>query len=540
MKHRLALSVAFLLASCASPRPAVAPVPERESPAVLPAPTPPPQTVAPAPLPLRPMLDSVRADSVALAAHARDSALDAAMLDRIARTEPPESVSAVAGGDVETADLRALFDIDVANFGDHDRVRYWVDFFTGPARERMGIWLQRMPRYEPVMRGNLVARGLPGDLAYLPLIESGYSPTAVSRSKAVGMWQFMKGTGKFYGLRVDGWVDERRDVPKATEAAVRYLADLTARFGSPYLAAAAYNGGPGRIQRGLARMDPGEEDDAEDPVDSGDGSPQAGDAAFFQLADTRYIRKETKDYVPKLIAAAIIAKQPERYGFPIVSAATDPAFDSVTVVDATGLEVVARLAGISLADLWELNRAYLRPLTPPARRSVVRLPSGLGAPTQAALDALPAAAHLTSLPHRTRKGETVTRIANRYGVSVTVLRSLNPALKTRAPRPGEAVQIPGQARIKNWMAEDRRAEASARARALARRHHVRPSRGRLAAGGAARAGVKSPARVHVVKAGETLSSLARRYGISVQALRSANGLSNGRRLLAGRRLTIPS
>ena len=540
MKHRLALSVAFLLASCATPRPAVTPLPEREPPAVLPTPTFPSQPDAPAPLPMRPILDSIRADSAARAAQARDSALDAAMLDRIARTEPPESVNTAAGSDVETEDLRALFDIDVANFGDHDRVRYWVNFFNGPARERMGIWLQRMPRYEPVIRANLVARGLPGDLAYLPLIESGYSATAVSRSKAVGMWQFMKGTGKFYGLKVDRWVDERRDVPKATEAAVRYLRDLTARFGSPYLAAAAYNGGPGRIQRGLRRMDQGEEDDDEDPVGPGDGSPQAGDAAFFLLADTRYIRKETKDYVPKLIAAALIAKRPERYGFPIVSPAGDPTLDSVIVAEATGLDVIARLAGISLADLWEMNPAYLRPLTPPARRSVVRLPGGLGAPTQTALEALPAAAHLTSFPHRTRKGETVTRIANRYGVSVTVVRSLNPGLKTRAPRPGEAVQIPGQARIKSWMAEDRRAEASAKARVRARSHHVRPSRSHLAPRATSRAAVRSPGRVHIVKAGETLSSLARRYGISVQALRSANGLANGRRLLAGRRLTIPS
>ena len=539
MKHSLTLSVAFLLASCASPRPAVVPVPERELPAALPAPIPPTEIIAPAPLSLRPILDSARADSAALAAHARDSALDAAMLDRIAATEPPESPGTSGVGDIETTDLRALFDIDVANFGDHDRVRYWVNFFAGPARERMGIWLQRMPRYEPVMRTNLVARGLPGDLAYLPLIESGYSPTAVSRSKAVGMWQFMKGTGKFYGLRVDGWVDERRDVPKATDAAVRYLADLTARFGSPYLAAAAYNGGPGRIHRGLARMDPGDEEDAEDSADSTDGSPQAGDLAFFQLADTRYIRKETKDYVPKLIAAAIIAKQPERYGFRIVASATDPGFDSVVVAEATGFDVIARLAGMSVADLWEMNPAYLRPLTPPSRRSVVRLPGGLGAPTQAALEALPASAHLTSLPHKAKRGETITRIASRYGVGVPALRSLNPVLKARSPRPGEVVQIPGPARIKSWMAEDRRSEASARSRARARGHHVRPSH-RVAARSTSRSAGKAPSRIHVVKAGETLSSLARRYGTSVQALRSANGLSNGRRLLAGRRLTIPS
>jgi soluble lytic murein transglycosylase-like protein len=119
----------------------------------------------------------------------------------------------------------------------------------------MVIWLGRMPKWEPLIRAQLISKGLPGDLAYLPLIESGYSNTAVSRSKAVGMWQFMRGTGKWYGLRIDSWVDERREPFRATSTAIRYLSDLTTRFGSPFLAAAAYNGGPGRVGRGLARLD---------------------------------------------------------------------------------------------------------------------------------------------------------------------------------------------------------------------------------------------------------------------------------------------
>lgn len=355
MTPRSALLCALLLASCATGRPEAVPMPENGSPPadVVPPAAQPTAAAEDSARAVRLAADSVTRDSVALSAMARDSALDAAMLDRIADAQVSDSaLPPAAPVEGESAALRSMFDIDVKNFEDHGRVKYWLSFFSGPARERMGIWLQRMPRYEPGFRAKLIAKGLPGDLAYLPLIESGYSPTAVSRSRATGMWQFMRATGKWYGLAVDAWVDERRDVPKATEAAVRYLGDLTKRFGSPYLAAAAYNGGPGRIQRGLNRMGPDDEPAADDSTDVEDeeGSPQAGDVAFFALADTRYIRQETKDYVPKLIAAAMIAKQPERYGFPALESDDKGALDSVVVTDATGLDVVAKLAGVPVAD----------------------------------------------------------------------------------------------------------------------------------------------------------------------------------------------
>ena len=162
----------------------------------------------------------------------------------------------------------------------------------------MGIWLTRMPRYEGMIRERLQEQGLPGDLVYLALIESGFSNSATSRAKAVGMWQFMKGTAKGYGLRVDSWVDERRDPYRATAAAARHLQQLNDRFGSLYLAAAAYNAGAGKVSRGVRRLP----DDDADSLNS--------DATFFRLYDTKLLRRETKDYVPKLIAAARIAKEP--------------------------------------------------------------------------------------------------------------------------------------------------------------------------------------------------------------------------------------
>src|SRR3712207_5343116 len=199
------------------------------------------------------------------------------------------------------------------------------------------------------------------------MIESGYCSAAVSRAYAVGMWQFMRGTGRGYGLRVDTWVDERRDPVKATEAAARHLRDLRERFGSLYLAAAAYNAGAGKVSRSLGRLEP-----VEGPEDV-----EEGEDAFFRLADSDLLARETRDYVPKLIAAALIAKQPARYG--IVTGPVAPfAYDSLVVTEATGLDVVARLAGVTLGEIRDLNPQYLRLATPPRTHSVVRLPAGTG------------------------------------------------------------------------------------------------------------------------------------------------------------------
>ena len=574
-------AIVLFSVSCASARPEVVPPPR---PAVSPArpaasaadsgiksqsPATPvsPRTAA--------RLDSLARDSASIAAAAsRDSALDAAMLDRIAAAQPPATTELPAPPpEGESATLRSMFDIDVANFEDHGRVRFWINFFSGPAKERMAIWLKRMPRYEPTFRALLVSRGLPGDLAYLPLIESGYSSTAVSRSRAVGMWQFMRPTGKFYGLTIDSWVDERRDVPKATEAAVRYLADLTKRFGSSYLAAAAYNGGPGRIGRGLRRMGTAEESEEDEAAVEDSLAADDGDMAFFQLANTRYIHQETKDYVPKLIAAAMIAKQPERYGFQVPMGGP-VALDSLVLTEATGFDVIARASGIGVAELREINPSYLRDLTPPKRTSVVWLPAGLGAATQAELDALPASERLGSFPHRARAGETLTSLGKKYGVGTAAMRSANPEYVKKAPGKGAVVRIPGEARLKGWVSENRRVNTaevlsggtSHRVRrgetlgAIARRYRVTVSqlRGwnglrsntiragqvlRLRPGTSRKTTIRATAasgsRVHIVRAGDTLTSIARRYRTTIQALRNVNNLSAGR-ILAGQRLKIPS
>jgi membrane-bound lytic murein transglycosylase D len=408
-------------------------------------------------------------------------------------TAPGDEVASLDGDAVS-------WDLDVQTYAAHPRVQHYLSYFQAMPPARLAIVLERGARYEPMIRERLAAEGLPGDLFYLAMIESGYSSEAVSRAYAVGMWQFMRGTGKGYGLRVDTWVDERRDPVRATDAAARHLRDLQDRFGSLYLAAAAYNAGAGKVSRSLGKLEPGEESE----------EPEAGaEDAFFRLAKSDLLARETRDYVPKLIAAAIIAKQPARYG--IATAPVTPfAYDSLVVSDATGLDVVARLAGVSLGEIRDLNPQYLRLATPPRTQSVVRLPAGAGAATAAAYEELPPGERVRYLTHVVRKRERLATIAARYRVPVSDLRAANPKHGAR-PAAGTRLVIPTVA-IPSAIA--------VRAAGERRPHHA-------------------SARTHKVRRGETLTGIARRYRVTLTALKRVNSIPNEHALRAGTRLRIP-
>lgn len=409
---------------------------------------------------------------------------------------------------------RPLFDIDVTTFATNRRVLEYLEFFQVDARDRFEIWLSRLGRYEGMIRERLRTRGLPEDLIYLTLIESGLSNTAVSRARAVGMWQFMASTARLYGLTVDPWVDERRDPYKATDAAVTYLSDLVQRLGSVYLAAAAYNAGVARIERGVARL-PGEQDTLTDNT-------------FFQLADRRYLRRETRDYVPKLIAASLIAKQPDRYGFTEIQRLPPLVFDEITIPDATGLDVVARLADTSIAALLELNPRFVRGITPPGREVTVRVPRGRGALAAARYDTLPATERVTFLDHYVARGQTLSEIARRYRVTVTMIQSANPQLRPHALRVGQRIMIPVSGRIVPASAWSVPPEGRVR----------RISRGGGATGGGWGGGGEGGS--HRVRAGETATQIARRFGVSLTRLLDYNGLTVASVIRAGDVLKIPA
>lgn len=380
--------------------------------------------------------------------------------------------------------LAVSWDIDVKPYLSNDRVEFYVSRFTGPSRSTFVSWMQRGRRYEPMIRTTFRNAGIPEDMYYLGLVESGYDSHAYSRAAAVGMWQFMTATARGMGLRVDWWVDERRDPIRSTKAAARFLSSLRDQFGSLYLAAAAYNGGPARVSRGLTRY-------ADDVGDS------EGDDQFFALAETRALRRETSNYVPQLIAAAAIGKEPWKYGITLDPVAPY-AYDSVLVPPTTAVAALTLATGASIDSLKNHNPHLLRGATPPDAETWVRVPAGY-APESFADDfmAIPDSVRAAWKPLKVKKATTLATLAKGHGMTATQLRWYNPRLKGTKIAAGATINIPTKLAISGAFAVGD------------------PSLERY---GAAVNGV------HIVRKGETLSHIAARNGTSVSRLMSLNGL----------------
>ena len=436
-------------------------------------------------------------DSSALGESSRDAApLDASVVldtatvspDKVAELAVRVFGDSIAPGDtaIISDSATVTWDIDVRSFETHARVEHYVRLFGGDARGRMEQRLLRGMRYEPMIRAKLRAGRLPEDMYYLALIESGYDPHAYSSAAAVGMWQFMTSTAKGMGMRVDWWVDERRDPMRSTDGAIRFLGWLNEQFGSLYLAAAAYNGGPGRVSRGLTRF-------AEDL------EGQSGDSRFFALAEKNYLPAQTKDYVPQLIAAALVAKEPTRYG---LSLPPQPlyAYDSVRVGPSIPLAAVAKAAGATVGEINDLNPHVLRGVTPPRGSIFVRLPLGAAAGFDTSFHALPDEDRVAYKKVVSKRGETLAGIAARHGVTLKQLGWYNPkvrqAKKTRRLVVGQTILIP------------------TRAVALAAFDVPDPAIERYSRSN----------RIHVVRRGEYLGAIAKRYGTSVGAIMRLNGM----------------
>jgi peptidoglycan lytic transglycosylase D len=404
---------------------------------------------------------------------------------------------------VPPAAAEPTWDIDVRSFETHNRVVYFVGRFTGPSSDRFEDELARGGRYEPIIRRKLHAAGMPEDMTYLALIESGYNPHAYSRAAAVGLWQFMASTARGTGLRVDWWIDERRDPVRSTDGAVKFLGWLKEQFGSYYLAAAAYNGGAGRVSRGLKRY-----------ADEVEG--ESGDSAFFSMvAAGNYLRAETRDYVPKLIAAALVAKEPARYGLK-VNYLPELTYDSVEVGPQTPLAAVAKAAHASLAEIQDLNPQVLRGMTPPDQRYIVRVPPGNAEGFDSAYAQLAPGERAAFTKASVKKGETITSIARRAGVSVRSLtwynRSLKPTRSGHLPQ-GKVVLLPSPSVVAGAL------------------DIPDPS---VEKWGSSSHGSTI---THVVVKGETLGHIALRYGTTVTGLMRLNGMS-GSRLIPGQVLIV--
>ncbi len=415
---------------------------------------------------------------------------------------PTESESSA---DLVAETMAPVWDIDVQSFEANDRVEFYLNRFSGSARGTFREWLERGTRFETLIRDALRAQDLPEDLMYLALIESGFDPHAYSRSAAVGMWQFMAPTATGYGLRLDWWVDERRDPVASTYAAARFLKELRKQFGSDYLAAAAYNGGPGRLARGLTRH-------------AGTLEGTTGDSTFFALTETGYLPKETSNYVPQLIAAAMIGKEPERYGMTVVPRESF-AYDSVEVAGGTPLSGVAAAAGVPVSEVMALNTHLLRGVTPPDSKGwFARIPTGRAAGFAVAWDGLGADARAAYALEATKKGETLAAFAKRNGRTAREIAAYNPGLK--APRGilagGQRLRVPSRAVVD--------AAPTLPDPALDR--------------AVAAATPPPPPRTHKVASGDTLDGIARKYGTSVTRLQSLNKMGKKTIIRPGQKLVV--
>lgn len=250
-------------------------------------------------------------------------------------------------------DQRPFFDIPVTY---NDKVKYWIKHFQGSGRKWFKTWLERSHAYLPIMQSTLASRNLPQDLAYVAMIESGFSPHAVSTASAVGYWQFIKSTAKRYDLRITWWLDERRDHHKSTVAAARYLGDLYKLFGSWYLTAAAYNMGEGRTQRLINKY---------------------GTKNFWVLSQKRDFPRETREYIPKLLAAVLISKAPKLYGFTNLDPKDPYSYDYFHVPGGTDLMNLAKYLDIDHKQLTQLNPELLKSFVPSFVKSHrIRIPKG--------------------------------------------------------------------------------------------------------------------------------------------------------------------
>jgi membrane-bound lytic murein transglycosylase D len=301
-------------------------------------------------------------------------------------------------------------------------VTNYITFFQTRLRDRFEEWLARSRRYIPLMQQILKEHQLPEDLVFLALIESGFNPKAFSRAKAAGPWQFIQGTGKKYGLRIDSWIDERRDPVKSTVAAAKYLKDLYGLFGSWPLSMASYNAGEGRVKRAMARTK------AED---------------FWEL-NSSSLRPETKNYVPKFMAATIIAKDPEKYGF-FIDYQSPLIYDEVEVSKPVHFKVLAKAAGISVSDLKIYNPELKKEMTPPKYpRYRLKLPPGTKERFLANFSPKTVKEIIASVSqkHRIQRGETVSSIARKYDVSVKKILEANQLERESTIQAGQILLIP--------------------------------------------------------------------------------------------------
>jgi len=373
------------------------------------------------------------------------------------------------------------------------QVEYYLNLFQNQQRKIFASWLTRSGRYLPMMRQQLAEAGLPQDLVYLSMIESGFKPNAFSTARAVGLWQFMEPSAKRFGLQVNSYVDERRDPVLSTKAAIAYLHDLHSQFDNWYMAIAAYNAGEGRISTGVKKYNC---------------------KNFWDLAEEDYLALETKRYVPQLIAAIIIAKSPKAYGFDDIQYEKPQAYETATVPAGTTLAAVAVATNADAEVLHDLNRQLSKGVVPPGVSNYeLKLPVGGARLVAVNLPRVHSTVSTQFKDHVIGAKDTINQICAKYGINKITLLKANNLHKAKLV-PGNILRIPHQTTQYALLSDQDLKQLADSA--------------------------KKPEDVmlHTVKAGETLAQIASRYGTSGKKIARWNNLTGKRYLKIGRQLTL--
>jgi membrane-bound lytic murein transglycosylase D len=425
------------------------------------------------------------------------------------------SISTTLGAPTAPAGLKNTVQSDLKNV-DHDipiplnqRVLSYIELFQGRLHDFIEEGMKRGSKYLPMIQNVFRAEGLPLDLAYVPLIESAFKPNALSRVKAKGVWQFMTGTALENGLRRDWYIDERSDPEKATVAAAKYLRTLNKLFrGDWHLALASYNGGPGRLQRAVKK---------------------AGIDDFWTLTDqSKILPRETREYVPMILAAIVIARNPAQYGFDF-EPERPHSYDSVTLPRPVDLRRVAEWTDTTIDEIQALNPELRRWTTPVKDTGYqLKVPTGTADLVTAKLSGAPSA-DLASLKYYVvKKGETLPIIARKLRVSKADLAEANYLPVTARVAAGHKLMVPHEASVLMAARTDRPVPATEARTTVAQS-------GQLAQAAASSNRVKMH---YEVKRGDTLASIARLYQTTVASLKTWNPRLPGNRLTAGQRLTV--
>ena len=382
----------------------------------------------------------------------------------------------------------------------NDRVLGFLEYYqNGRGRNTIIVGLERMGMFRPMIQGILQEEGVPLDLIYLCQAESAFLPRALSRASAKGMWQFISSRGAEYGLNQTWWVDERSDPEKSTRAAARHLKDLYSEFGDWYLAMAAYNAGPQRVKNALDKT---------------------GGTTFWELADKKALPKETINYIPNIIALAIIGSDPDKYGFRIKP--QDPLeTERVTVDRATDLRVVAEAIGVPLESLRSLNGQILQMTTPPNDPDFeLILPKGYAEAFAVKVANLPDNERVRFRYHEVRKGDTLSVIAKKYGTTVSGLRQANNLTAKSVLVTGQSLIIPS-----SGLNQPKPGPTSGVQSAAAKNSN------------SSKTAPSATTTSYTVRKGDNLSDIATRFHVTVGDLKKWNKLSSNQ-IIAGKKLIV--